>query len=79
MLTENIPAGWEKEEKAEDMKGAISARELPRDGLTGLTLHSKKRDPNPIRTGSEEWFQEKKIQSNRISLDTLTRIGHIYI
>lgn len=46
-----------------------------RDGLTGLTLHSKKRDPNPIRTGSEEWFQEKK---NRISLDTLTRIGHLY-
>lgn len=58
------------------MKGAISARELPRDGLTGLTLHSEKRDHSK-RTGSEEWFQEKKIQSNRISLDTLTRIGHI--
>lgn len=37
MLTENFPAGWEKEEKAEDMKGAISARELPRDGLKRWT------------------------------------------
>lgn len=66
MLTENIPAGWEKEEKAEDMKGAISARELPRDGLTGLTLHSEKRDPNPIVREQAQKSGSRKRKSNQI-------------
>lgn len=73
------PSWLGKRREGRRYERSYKCKRTPQRWTYGANPSQRKEGPqsHSKRTGSEEWFQEKKIQSNRISLDTLTRIGHI--